>query len=193
MLRRLVLLLVNDPNKENSPEQTRNHIIEALLEHKAQTIDQTYSASSPSPTFLPSTTPTRVPVEIPARIPTRIHVETPARTLVETPARIPVEIPARIPVETPARIPVGIPFGQRLQDDGSPIQDEQQFKRSRKGARRRVVHRNRSIPTSTTSTPLQNTWQQEANDVGAPGLSADSDTRAVELLKSLYSIASKWS
>lgn len=182
-------MLVNDPNKENSPEQTRNHIIEALLEHKAQTIDQTYSASSPSPTFLPSTTPTRIHVETPART----LVETPARIPVETPARISVEIPARIPVETPARIPVGIPFGQRLQDDGSPIQDEQQFKRSRKGARRRVVHRNRSIPTSTTSTPLQNTWQQEANDVGAPGLSADSDTRAVELLKSLYSIASKWS
>lgn len=181
MLRRLVLLLVNDPNKENSPEQTRNHIIEALLEHKTQTIDQVYSASSPNPTFLPSTTPTKIPVG------------NPVRNLVEYPGGNPVRNPNGNPLGNPVGNPIRIPFGQRLQDDGSPIQDGQQYKRSRKGSRRVVVHRSRSIPTSTTLTPLENTWQQRANDVGAPGLSADSDNRAVELLKSIYSIASKWS
>jgi len=85
--------------------------------------------------------------------------------------------------------PSGIPFGQRIQEDGSPVLDGQ-YKKSRKGTRRRVVHRSRSTPVSTT--PMtSNTWQG-ANDVG-PGLSDDSDARAVELLKSLYSIASKWS
>ncbi|XP_025190559.1 mucin-3A [Melanaphis sacchari] len=139
-VKRLILLLVNDSNKENSPEQTRHNLIEALLDNR--NTDQTYdvSSSSPSPTFLPSSTSE-------------------------------------------------IPFGQRIQEDGSPIQ-EGQYKKSRKGTRRRVVHRSRSVPISTTPmTP--NTWQG-ANDVG-PGLSDDSDARAVELLKSLYSIASKWS
>ncbi|XP_001942936.2 filamentous growth regulator 23 [Acyrthosiphon pisum] len=139
-VKRLVLLLVNDSNKENSPEQTRNNLIEALLENRST--DQAFdvSSSSPTTTFLPSS-------------------------------------------------PSEIPFGQRIQEDGSPVQDGQ-YKKSRKGARRRVVHRSRSTPVSTT--PMtSNTWQG-ANDVG-PGLSDDSDARAVELLKSLYSIASKWS
>lgn len=133
-------MLVNDSNKENSPEQTRHNLIEALLDNRST--DQTYdvSSSSPIPTFLPSS-------------------------------------------------PSEIPFGQRIQEDGSPIQDGQ-YKKSRKGTRRRVVHRSRSVPISTT--PMTSNNWQGGNDVG-PGLSDDSDARAVELLKSLYSIASKWS
>ncbi|KAE9539896.1 hypothetical protein AGLY_005148 [Aphis glycines] len=139
-VKRLILLLVNDSNKENSPEQTRHNLIEALLDNRST--DQTYdvSSSSPIPTFLPSS-------------------------------------------------PSEIPFGQRIQDDGSPVQDGQ-YKKSRKGTRRRVVHRSRSVPISTT--PMTSNNWQGGNDVG-PGLSDDSDARAVELLKSLYSIASKWS
>lgn len=136
----MVLLLVNDSNKENSPEQTRNNLIEALLENRST--DQAYdvSSSSPTATFLPPS-------------------------------------------------PSEIPFGQRIQEDGSPIQDGQ-YKKSRKASRRRVVHRSRSTPVPTT--PMTSDTWQGANDVG-PGLSDDSDARAVELLKSLYSIASKWS
>ncbi|XP_025414473.1 cell wall protein DAN4 [Sipha flava] len=137
-VRRLVLLLVNDPNKENSPEQTRNNIIEALLDNRGS--DKVYVTSSSTTTFLPSSTS-------------------------------------------------GIPFGQRIQEDGSPVSDGQ-YKKPRKGTRRRVVNRSRSLPVSTTPM-IPNTWQG-ANDVG-PTLGTDSDARAVELLKSLYSIASKWS
>lgn len=135
---RLVLLLVNDPNKNNSPEQTRNNIIEALLDNR--NTDQVYDSSTSTSTFLPSST-------------------------------------------------TGIPFGQRLQINGLPVLDGHN-KKTRKATRRRVVHRSRSISTSTTPT-TPNTLQG-ANDMGR-GLSADSDARAVELLKSLYSIASKWS
>jgi hypothetical protein len=130
--------LVNDPNKENSPEQTRNNIIEALLDNRGS--DKVYVTSSSTTTFLPSSTS-------------------------------------------------GIPFGQRIQEDGSPVSDGQ-YKKPRKGTRRRVVNRSRSLPVSTTPM-IPNTWQG-ANDVG-PTLGTDSDARAVELLKSLYSIASKWS
>lgn len=138
------MLLVNDPNKDNSPAQTRNNIIEALLDRNQRpTTDQVqYDSPSTGPALLPATTPT------------------------------------------------GIPFGQRLQEDGSPVSDGQRRK-LRKGTRRRIVHRSRSIP-STSTTPMTPSPWQGANDVG-PGLSSDSDARAVELLKSLYSIASKWS
>lgn len=135
---RLVLLLVNDPNKDNSPEQTRNNIIEALLDNKST--DQVDVSSTSTSTFLPPST-------------------------------------------------TGIPFGQRLQVNGVPIYDGH-HKKTRKATRRRVVHRSRSISTSTT--PMTPNLLQGANDM-SPGLSADSDARAVELLKSLYSIASKWS
>ncbi|XP_022175125.1 mucin-16 isoform X2 [Myzus persicae] len=148
-VKRLVLLLVNDSNKENSPEQTRINLIEALLDNRST--DQAYDVSSSFPTSTP--------------------------------------LPS-FPTSTPLpSSPSEIPFGQRIQEDGSPL-PEGQYKKSRKGTRRRVVHRSRSTPVSTTPMTL-NTWQG-ANDVG-PGLSDDSDARAVELLKSLYSIASKWS
>ncbi|XP_026821168.1 nuclear pore complex protein DDB_G0274915 [Rhopalosiphum maidis] len=137
-VKRLILLLVNDSNKENSPEQTRHNLIEALLDNRSTEQAYDVSSTSPIPTFLPSS-------------------------------------------------PSEIPFGQRIQEDGSPVQGGQY---KRKGARRRVVHRSRSVPISTT--PMTSNAWQGANDVG-PGLSDDSDARAVELLKSLYSIASKWS
>lgn len=130
--------MVNDSNKENSPEQTRHNLIEALLDNRSTEQAYDVSSTSPIPTFLPSS-------------------------------------------------PSEIPFGQRIQEDGSPVQDGQY---KRKGTRRRVVHRSRSVPISTT--PMTSNAWQGANDVG-PGLSDDSDARAVELLKSLYSIASKWS
>ncbi|VVC41549.1 Chitin binding domain [Cinara cedri] len=146
-VKRLVLLLVNDPNKENSPEQTRHNIIEALLDNRGSTAaDQAYESSSPTSAFPPA--------------------------------------------------PPGIPFGQRIHEDGTPIgaSEGEQHKKSRKGVRRRVhVQRSRQVTAAAMTTPAaaSNAWHG-ANDVG-PGLSADSDARAVELLKSLYSIASKWS
>lgn len=144
---RLVLLLVNDPNKGNSPAQTRHNIIEALLDNGRAATDQ-------SPYVFASTTSS--PGEV---------------ALTSSP---------------------GIPFGQRLQEDGSPVIDGVRRKKSRKGTRRRIVHRSRSVGTSTASTTITSATWQGANDVGH-GLSSDSDARAVELLKSLYSIASKWS
>lgn len=138
----MVLLLVNDLNKDNSPAQTRNNIIEALLDRKDA--DDTVVPSSPAPELLPPTT-------------------------------------------------AKIPFGQRLQDDGTPITEGQY--RKRKGIRRRVVHRSRSIPVVTSTTTTQQApvnGLQGASDM-VPGLSSDTDARAVELLKSLYSIAAKWS
>ncbi|XP_050424052.1 uncharacterized protein LOC126835474 [Adelges cooleyi] len=146
-VKRLVLLLVNDPNKDNDPEQTRNNIIEALLENRS-----TETAAYLTTTATPIGNPTD---------------------------------PA------PSADVSAIPFGQRLKDDGTPVQSGQQHRKARKGTRRRVVHRSRSTSTTTTTpAPTTSSWQG-ANDIG-PGLSDESDARAVELLKSLYSIASKW-
>lgn len=157
---RLVLLLVNDPNKENSPEQTRHNIIEALLDNRGEsgaTDPAAYESSSPAPSSSSSVSAFTSPSS-------------------------------------------SIPFGQRLQDDGTPVltASDGHHKKPRKGTRRRVVHKSRSTATtaavvsSTAETPDARQGAAAAGETGA-GLSSDSDARAVELLKSLYSIASKWS
>lgn len=147
----MVLLLVNDPDKEHSPEQTRNRIVEALLDDRAE--ERAYPSTSGDPS-------------------------------------------AAGPSQTPF-----VPFGRRLREDGSPVPAGGPYKRPRKGFRRKVaVHKIRSPVTSTTATAATTSTaatvpSAAANDGddGTPGLSSDSDARAVELLKSLYSIASKWS
>lgn len=176
-IRRLVLLLVNDPNKQNSPEQTRHNIIEALLDnHDGPRADPTYASSSPAP---PSSSPISA-------------FSSPSVSAFSSPSVSAFSSPSVSAFSSPS-----IPFGQRLQEDGTPVvmTSDGHHKKPRKGTRRRVVHKSRSTATpaasSTAATP--GTWQgSAAGDTGA-GLSSDSDARAVELLKSLYSIASKWS
>lgn len=173
---RLVLLLVNDPNKEHSPEQTRSHIIEALLADNRADVPAEDRAYGPDPDV---------------------------RSVDQSD---PVPLP---PSQT------AIPFGQRLQEDGRPVPADGRYKRPRKGTtvRRRVaVHKIRStgirgstptgpasdLPTGPASDPATDPAApsgvrlESAQDVSS-GLNSDSDARAVELLKSLYSIASKWS
>lgn len=175
-IRRLVLLLVNDPNKEHSPEQTRSHIIEALLADNRADVPAENHAYDPDPDV---------------------------RSVGQSD-------PVPLPLSQAA-----IPFGQRLQEDGRPVPADGRYKRPRKGAtvRRRVaVHKIRStgargstptgpasdLPTgpasdlTTDPTTSSGVRLESAQDV-SPGLNSDSDARAVELLKSLYSIASKWS